>query len=43
MKKKIFLLLAIVAALTLVFVACKDPQTPEETTPVVTDAPTDPV
>lgn len=41
MKKKIFLLLAIVAALTLVFVACTEPETPEETTPTVTDAPTD--
>ena len=41
MKKKIFLLLAIVAALTLVFVACTEPETPEETTPTVTAAPTD--
>ena len=43
MKKKIFLLLAIVAALTLVFVACTDE--PEVTAPAatdeITDAPTD--
>ena len=41
MNKKIFLLLALVAALTLVFVACTEPETPEETTPTVTEAPTD--
>ena len=40
MNKKIIILLAVLAALTLVFVACQDPVT-EDTTPTVTDAPTD--
>ena len=39
--KKIFLLLAVLVALTLVFVACTENETPEETTPTVTEAPTD--
>ena len=40
MNKKIIILLAVLAALTLVFVACQDPVT-EDTTPTVTDTPTD--
>ena len=41
MNKKIILLLALIAALTLVFVACNDEPAPVDTT-VTTDAPTDP-
>jgi hypothetical protein len=40
MEKKIFLLPAIAVAMTLVFVACVTQ--PEETTPVVSDAPPTP-